>query len=117
MSPPNLDIGAQKMLESAGYLWSDIHHGYRRKRRRNEPSSVYHHRSPVVIELEELEDHGLVAPNLVPHQRDLALEWRNENPRIRRLKPKRTRQKVAADVRINPGFVSFSARSCRFLPK
>jgi hypothetical protein len=42
---------------------------------------------------------------------------RNENPRIRRLKPKRTKQKVAADVRINPGFVSFSACSCQFSPK
>ena len=66
------------MLENAGYLWSDIHHGYRRKRRRHEPSSVYHHRGPIVIELEELEDHGLVAPNLTPHQRDLALEWLSE---------------------------------------
>lgn len=80
MNPPNLDIGAQRMLESAGYLWSDIHHGYRRKRRRHEPSSVYHHRGPVVIELEELEDHGLVAPNLAPHQ-DLALEWLSERIR------------------------------------
>jgi hypothetical protein len=65
MSPPNLDIGALRMLESAGYLWSDTHHGYRRKRRQREPSSVYHHRAPIVIELEELEDHGLVAPNLI----------------------------------------------------
>ena len=81
MSPPNLDIGAQRMLESAGYLWSDIHHGYRRKRRRHEPSSVYHHRGPIVIELEELEDHGLLAPNLTPHQRDLALEWLSERIR------------------------------------
>jgi hypothetical protein len=93
----------------------------------------------VVIELEELEDHGLVAPNLVPDQRDLALEWlsersgkaseelrqvilpenwsrRNENPRIRRLKPKRTRQKVAADVRINPGVVSFRPACVSFCP-
>ena len=69
------------MLENAGYLWSDIHHGYRRKRRRHEPSSVYHHRGPIVIELEELEDHGLVAPNETPHQRDLALEWLSERIR------------------------------------
>jgi hypothetical protein len=31
--------------------------------------------------LEELEDHGLVAPNLTPHQRDLALEWLSERIR------------------------------------
>src|SRR5579864_714200 len=35
---------------------------------------LYHHRGPVVIESKELEDYGLVAPNLAPHQRDLALE-------------------------------------------
>ena len=69
------------MLENAGYLWSDIHHGYRRKRRRHESSSVYHHRGPIVIELEELEDHGLLALNLTPHQRGLALEWLSERIR------------------------------------
>jgi hypothetical protein len=86
MNLPNLDVGAQRMLESAGYLWSNMHHGYRRKRRRHEPSNVYHHRGPVVIELEELEDHGLAAPHLTPHhltphQRDLALEWLSERIR------------------------------------
>ena len=41
MNLPNLDVGAQRMLESAGYLWSNMHHDYRRKRRRHEPSNVY----------------------------------------------------------------------------
>jgi len=81
MSPPNLDIGALRMLESAGYLWSDTHHGYRRKRRQREPSSVYHHRGPIVIELEGTRRPWSGSSEPDPHQRDLALEWLSERIR------------------------------------
>jgi hypothetical protein len=71
----DLDVEAAQLLKQAGFFWSDEHNGYWRTLRSHEAIADYEHSGPVVIKLDDLSDHGLLAPKLGAEKRQAGLEW------------------------------------------
>jgi hypothetical protein len=67
MKPELNDIEAERMLEDAGYIWSDMRKGYVRSGRKGQSLDV--------ISLEELSDNGLTDPHALHRERRDVLVW------------------------------------------
>jgi hypothetical protein len=75
MKPLLADAEAERMLEEAGYIWSDEHQGYTRARRKGQSLADYQRNEPHVISIEELSDNGLTDGHNFPKERRMVLEW------------------------------------------
>lgn len=92
-TPEVIDREAEAILSREGYLWDAFLNAFRRIRQpRHESTDAYLQAGPVLITIEELEDHGLLrGQDLTPEQHRVACSW------LRGIAERRRRQSGAIE--------------------